>query len=125
MLSGCLRGKAIHHHPFFREAAGQRHCPDSLERVREDQPELILLDLMMPEMDGFEFLLELRRVAAWRDIPVVVVSAKDLTEEDRRRLSGDADSILQKGAYTRQELREQVRGMLAHCSTGHGEPGNG
>jgi len=98
---------------------------EALERVREDQPELILLDLMMPEMDGFEFLLELRQVEAWRDIPVVVVSAKDLTEEDRRRLSGDAESILQKGAYTRQELRDLVHGMLAHCSTGQGESGNG
>ena len=98
---------------------------EALERVREEQPELIMLDLMMPEMDGFEFLLELRRVAAWRDIPVVVVSAKDLTGEDRRRFSGDAESILQKGAYTRQEFREQVRGILAHCSTGQGASGAG
>jgi len=98
---------------------------EGLEQVREDPPELILLDLMMPEMDGFEFLLELRRVEAWRDIPVVVVSAKDLTEEDRRLLSGDTESILKKGMYTPQELREQVRSMLAHCSTGRGESGNG
>jgi len=97
---------------------------EALERVREDPPELILLDLMMPEMDGFEFLLELRRVEAWRDIPVVVVSAKDLTEEDRRLLSGDTESILKKGIYTPQELRDQVRSMLAHCSTGRGESGN-
>jgi CheY-like chemotaxis protein len=99
------------------------HGEAALERVREDQPELILLDLMMPEMDVFEFFLELRRVEAWRDIPVVVVSAKDLTEEDRRRLSGDPESILQKGAYTLQEFREQVRGILAHYSTGQGESG--
>ncbi|MEA3242816.1 MAG: response regulator [Pseudomonadota bacterium] len=107
-------------HWTVREAGNGK---EALERIRADRPDLILLDLTMPEMDGFEFLLELRRIDAWRDIPVVVVSAKDLTEEDRRRLSGDAESILQKGAYTRQEFLEQVRNALAHCSTGQGESG--
>ncbi|MCP4005991.1 MAG: response regulator [bacterium] len=97
----------------------------ALDRVREEQPELILLDLMMPEMDGFEFLLELRRDEAWRDIPVVVVSAKDLTDEDRRRLSGNAASILQKGAYTRTEFLRQVRGAMTRYDVDRGESGDG
>src|SRR5690606_12724784 len=53
-----------------------------LEKVRAEKPELILLDLMMPEMDGFEFLTELRKVEDWQEIPVIVVTAKTLTEAD-------------------------------------------
>jgi len=76
----------------------------ALERMAESQPELILLDLMMPEMDGFAFLEALRQQDAWRSIPVVVVTAKDLTPEDRQRLNGYVEQILQKGAYSREEL---------------------
>jgi signal transduction histidine kinase/DNA-binding response OmpR family regulator len=87
-----------------------------LERVKELVPELIVLDLMMPEMDGFEFLYELRKNEAWRDIPVVVVTAKELTEEDRRRLSGNVEQVLQKGAYTREELLSEVRTLVLSCT---------
>ncbi|MBI4494088.1 MAG: response regulator, partial [Chloroflexi bacterium] len=71
----------------------------ALERVAAQQPDLILLDLMMPEMDGFEFVVELRKRSEWRTIPVVVVTAKDLTVEDRLRLNGYVEKILQKGTY--------------------------
>jgi len=66
----------------------------------------------MPEMDGFEFLAELRRQVAWRDIPVVVLTAMDLTEEDRRRLSGEVERIIEKGAYGRDELLAEVGRLL-------------
>lgn len=68
------------------------------------RPELILLDLMMPEMDGFQFIEELRKQAAWRSIPIIVVTAKDVTEEDRLRLNGYVEKILQKGAYSGEAL---------------------
>jgi CheY-like chemotaxis protein len=55
----------------------------ALERLREVKPTVILLDLMMPEMDGFAFVSEFRRHEAWRAIPIVVITAKDLTREDR------------------------------------------
>ena len=71
----------------------------------------ILLDLMMPEMDGFEFVAEFRRHEAWRAIPVVVVTAKDLTREDRERLNGHVERILQKGAHGRE--RAAGRGARA------------
>jgi signal transduction histidine kinase/CheY-like chemotaxis protein len=86
-----------------------------LERVAIHRPEIILLDLMMPEMDGFEFVLQLRRNVLWREIPVVVVTAKELTPEDRLRLNGYVSQILQKGAYSREELLEEVRGLVAAC----------
>jgi CheY-like chemotaxis protein len=81
--------------------------------MTEKLPDAILLDLMMPEMDGFEFLAELRRHATWRDIPVLVLTAKDLTDEDRRRLNGEVERVMQKGAYDRDELLREVGHALA------------
>jgi CheY-like chemotaxis protein len=66
---------------------------------------------MMPEMDGFTFIDELRRVPGGRKVPVIVLTAKDLTAEDRRRLSGYVERVLQKGpnkASLLAELRELV-----------------
>jgi CheY-like chemotaxis protein len=92
----------------------------ALERMAESQPELILLDLMMPEMDGFGFLEALRQQDAWRSIPVVVVTAKDLTPEDRQRLNGYVEQILQKGAYSREELLHEIYHLVAACvRSGH------
>ncbi|NJN96646.1 MAG: response regulator, partial [Anaerolineales bacterium] len=86
-----------------------------LAQVAASQPELILLDLMMPDMDGFEFLTELRQNAAWRTIPVVVITAMDLTPEERQRLNGSVTQILQKGAYSRDDLLEEVRQLVLSC----------
>jgi signal transduction histidine kinase/CheY-like chemotaxis protein len=86
----------------------------ALARLAEEpRPDAILLDLLMPEMDGFEFLAELRRHGAWRDVPVLVLTAKDLTDEDRRRLNGEVERIIQKGAYGRDELLHEVGRLLA------------
>ncbi len=84
-----------------------------LERVAANPPGLILLDLMMPEMDGFGFIEELRQDERWRSIPVVVVTAKDLTVEDRLRLSGHVEKIIQKGRYSREALLAEVRELVA------------
>ena len=80
--------------------------------MAEQRPDAILLDLMMPEMDGFEFLAELRRHATWRDIPVLVLTAMDLTDEDRRRLNGEVERVIEKGAYGRDELLHEVGRLL-------------
>jgi GAF domain-containing protein/DNA-binding response OmpR family regulator len=85
----------------------------ALERLREITPGVILLDLMMPEMDGFEFVAEFRRHEAWRAIPIVVVTAKDLSHDDRQRLNGYVERILQKGAYGREQLLAEVRELVA------------
>ena len=84
----------------------------ALERMTERQPELILLDLMMPEMDGFQFLDEIRKRKDWHAIPVIVVTAKELSAEDRQRLNGSVEKILQKGAYSREDLIREVRDMV-------------
>ena len=83
----------------------------ALERVAAAEPQLILLDLMMPEMDGFEFVAKLRENEAWRAIPVLVITAKEITEEDRARLEGRVARILQKGSYQREELLEEIRSL--------------
>ena len=71
-----------------------------------------MLDLMMPEMDGFEFLVQMRATAEWRDIPVLVVTAKDLTAEERSRLNGDVAHVLQKGAPELDELLREIGRVL-------------
>ncbi|SFH11245.1 response regulator [Methylobacterium gossipiicola] len=84
-----------------------------LEATAAKKPCLILLDLMMPEMDGFGFLRALRAKPDWRDIPVVVLTAKDVTAEDRRRLAGQADRVLQKGRLSLNDLSESLRSLVA------------
>ena len=84
----------------------------ALERMTERQPDLILLDLMMPEMDGFQFLDEIHKREDWRPIPIIVVTAKELTAQDRQRLNGSVEKILQKGAYSREELIREVRDLV-------------
>ena len=81
---------------------------EGLEKVKKAKPALILLDLMMPEMDGFEFAEQLREKREWLDIPVVVITAKDLTSEDHNRLKGNVEAIMQKGSYSRDELLSEV-----------------
>lgn len=90
------------------EAANGRAA---LEEMAKNKPDLILLDLMMPEMDGFEFVDEVRANAQWRNIPVVVVTAKALTPDDHMRLNSSVQKILQKGFYTSDHLIQYIRDL--------------
>jgi PAS domain S-box-containing protein len=83
-----------------------------LQQVARSQPNLILLDLMMPEMDGFAFVTELRKDESHRKLPVVVLTSKDITQEDRRRLTGSVELILQKGAASRETILTEIRALL-------------
>jgi signal transduction histidine kinase/DNA-binding response OmpR family regulator len=92
------------------EAENGREALKLMARIR---PALILLDLMMPEMDGFTFVAELRKRIEWRRVPVAVITAKDLTAEDRLRLNGYVYKILEKSAYSRDQLLAEVRTLVA------------
>ena len=97
----------------------------ALARLAEAPPDLILLDLMMPEMDGFEFLSDLRRNPALRDVPVVVVTAAELTEADHRRLNGAVERVLRKAAYSRDQLLDELRQVVAQYVDPVGGNGGG
>jgi CheY-like chemotaxis protein len=88
---------------------------DALTKLDQHRPELILLDLLMPVMDGFEFSLQMGRSPSWRQIPVVVLTAKDITAEDRLRLNGHVERILQKGVVSEEELLEEIRRTADSC----------
>jgi DNA-binding response OmpR family regulator len=93
----------------IREASNGRLA---LEQLAAGIPTLILLDLMMPEMDGFSFMQELRKRADCARVPVIVITAKDLTEDDRRRLNGHVARILGKSGISRDQLVAEVRQLL-------------
>ena len=84
----------------------------ALRQLAKNQPELILLDLMMPEMDGFELIAEIRKNPKWRAIPIVVITAMDLTQAEQERLQGYVQRILQKGAYSREQLLQEVHDLV-------------
>jgi signal transduction histidine kinase/CheY-like chemotaxis protein len=91
----------------------------ALEVLATQRPALILLDLMMPVMDGFEFLRILKTEPQLAGIPVVVVTAKDLTALDRERLDGSVQAIIQKGAIERDKLLREVCAMVAKSDKAH------
>lgn len=75
-----------------------------LAQLARSLPDLILLDLMMPHMDGFEFIDAIRKQSAYANIPVIVLTAQDITAEERQRLNGRVEKILHKGATSREVL---------------------
>ena len=84
----------------------------ALERTADKLPGLVLLDLMMPEMDGLTFLEKFRCLPYARAVPVIVLTAKDLTAEDRHRLSGSVEQVVGKGPRT-DSLFKEVRELVA------------
>jgi CheY-like chemotaxis protein len=84
----------------------------ALEAIANEVPQLIISDLMMPEMDGFELIDRLREHEQWCSIPVIVLTAKELTSTELEILQGQATKIFQKGAYERQVLLEEVNYLL-------------
>jgi CheY-like chemotaxis protein len=84
------------------------HGLEALERMEEAPADLLLVDLMMPVMDGFQLVEALGEKEAWRDVPVVIVTAKDVTQEDAARLHGSVERILRKGEHTREDLLREV-----------------
>jgi two-component system NtrC family sensor kinase len=92
-----------------REAANGR---EALARLQEERPDVILLDLMMPEMDGFAVVAALQKEAGWRDIPVIVITSRDLSANDRERLNSGVQSVLVKEMFRPAELVERIRRLV-------------
>jgi DNA-binding response OmpR family regulator len=91
----------------------------ALEWLAENgPPALILLDLMMPEMDGFEFLDVFRKNSEWSDVPVIVITAKELTMEERERLMGQARKVIAKGESFRDGIATAI-GAAIRRPTAH------
>ena len=84
----------------------------ALAAVEHERPSAVVLDLMMPRVDGFEVLQRLRGEPTTRDLPVIVVTAKDLTDEDRERLGQNAERVLLKQTMPFDELQQEIRGVL-------------
>ncbi len=101
--------------PILEAANGS----EALAQLRLQKPALILLDLMMPVMDGFEFIAEFNCHAQWRDIPVIVITAKHVTREDRERLAVSVRAVLEKSGFTQEDLLSKVL-ELVHYHAPHG-----
>ena len=81
----------------------------ALTQLEKHKPHVILLDLMMPEMDGFEFAHTVRQHPEWHHIPIVILTAKDLTPEEHLKLSNYSQAIYQKGNYQQTDLLAQIQ----------------
>ena len=93
-----------------------------IEMLKEDLPDILVLDLMMPEMDGFEVLDRVRTNPKTGNLPVIIVTAKDLTFEDRKRLKGSVSSILAKSDTTSKALLEEIKKILIKIQGHLGNP---
>jgi signal transduction histidine kinase/CheY-like chemotaxis protein len=85
---------------------------EALNRIQESKPDVILLDLMMPEMDGFAVVAALQKEAGWRDIPVIVITSLDLDANDRARLNSGVQSVLVKERFQPADLVERIRRLV-------------
>jgi signal transduction histidine kinase/CheY-like chemotaxis protein/HAMP domain-containing protein len=92
-----------------REAENGR---EALKRIQESKPDVILLDLMMPELDGFAVVAALQKEASWRDLPVIVITARDLDAKDRARLNSGVQSVLVKERFQPADLVERIRRLV-------------
>jgi threonine synthase len=93
---------------IFEAEGGQ----EGIEVVRHHRPDLVLLDLMMPEVDGFEVLETIRGDEDLADTRIIVITAKTLTSSERRRLSGQIELLLQKGSFLDDDLLEEILSTL-------------
>jgi signal transduction histidine kinase/CheY-like chemotaxis protein len=94
------------------EVAGVANGGEALDRLDHFTPDLILLDLLMPQMDGISFLKALRRDPQHGHLPVVVVTAKDTTASETEQLRGVTAAVLRKGAHLEEDLRRTVLDLL-------------
>jgi threonine synthase len=85
---------------------------EAIDVAKNELPDLMILDLMMPEVDGFGVLDALKADEATASISVVVVTAKELTKDEAARLKGRIDTLMQKGEFLNDELLDEVRSLV-------------
>ena len=90
------------------EVETARDGREALEVISQKLPDAIVLDLMLPEMDGFEVVHRLSVNAGWRNTPVILLTARDLSHEERRALDASTTRIIQKGSFTRDDLLAEL-----------------
>jgi len=86
---------------------------DGVAKALHYRPDLVILDLLIPDMDGFELSQALKNNAATADIPIIVLTAKDITVEERLRLVGNTESIMQKSCFSKEDLLAHIRDLEA------------
>ncbi|MGH9765326.1 MAG: response regulator, partial [Blastocatellia bacterium] len=94
----------------------------ALEELEKNKPDLVILDLMLPEMDGFEVIDRMTLNPDWKAIPIVLVTARDLSHEERRALDIPMVRIIQKGSFTRDELLADINSILVERRKEDSEP---
>ncbi len=85
---------------------------EALERIKAHAPILIVLDLMMPKMDGFSVIAELKKSPQWKNIPIIVNTAKELNDEDHKKLNGSITNIMFKSNCSVEEIFKQLKTTL-------------
>lgn len=93
---------------------------EAVERLESTCPSLVLLDILMPEMDGFSFLDALRDRTPMADVPVVVITAKELSRDEEQAFGGRVHAVLEKGAYSQDDLFNAVHSALRTPATAAG-----
>src|SRR5262249_40572964 len=93
---------------------------EALKRIQESKPDVILLDLMMPEMDGFAVVAALQKETGWREIPGIVITARDLEAKDRERLNAGAQCVLVKEQFQPADLVERIRRLVQKPAASNG-----
>jgi len=120
LVEGDLAAREVTHAILEREGWKVSEAENgraAIECMEQDRPSLILMDLIVTETDGFEFAAQVRKHDEWRSIPIVVLTAHDLSSEERLRLNGFVEKILPKEeGDSREVLLHQVRDLLADCT---------
>src|SRR5690606_18984459 len=92
----------------------------ALEQLRRSRPDVILVDLLLPRMNGLDLIEQVRRHPDWRTIPILVVTAADLVSDQGYPLQGHVEEVLRKGPYTREELFQEIRSRVANLNANRG-----